>query len=80
MTASFDFDSAPADIDFNLRIFANKWFLSPEITEAAMKYGVSTEALCTAIRDAYDRWRDHHGAFAGLAESEAVAGKPYPAT
>ncbi|MYE47554.1 MAG: class I SAM-dependent methyltransferase [Chloroflexi bacterium] len=75
MTSSIDVYSAPADVDF-IHGFANTWFLSPEITEAAIKYGAATEALIDAIRDAYDSWRVHPGAWCGLAFGEAVAGKP----
>ena len=75
VTASFDIYDAPADIAF-IYAFANKWFLSPEIMEAAIKYGASTEELCDAIREAYDRWKDHPGALCGLAFGEVVAGRP----
>ena len=75
ITGSFDIYSAPDDIAF-IFAFANKWFLSPEITEAAIKYGASTRELCDAISAAYDRWKDHPGALCGLAFGEAVAGKP----
>ncbi len=75
MTASFDVYSTPADVAF-IYEFANKWFLAPEITEAAIKYGAATQNLCDAIRDAYDRWKDHPGAFCGLAFGEAIAGRP----
>ena len=75
ITASFDIYSTPADVAF-IYEFANKWFLSPEIVEAAIKYGASTRELCDAISVAYGRWKDHPGAFAGLAFGEAVAGKP----
>ena len=75
VTGSFDIYSTPADMAF-IYEFANKWFLSPEIVEAAIKYGASTRELCDTIRNAYDRWRDHPGAFVALAFGEAVAGKP----
>ena len=75
VTGSFDIYSAPPDVAF-IYEFANKWFLSPEITEAAIKYGASTEELCDAIRVAYDKWKDHPGALCGLAFGEAVASKP----
>ena len=74
MTASVDIYSAPADVAF-IYEFANKWFLSPEIMDAAIKYGASTRDLCDAIRHAYNRWKDHPGAFCGLTFGEAVAGK-----
>ena len=74
---TFDFDtySTPPDIAF-IYVFANQWFLSPEITEAAIKYGASTEELCDQIREAYVRWKDHPGAFCALAFGAAVANKP----
>lgn len=75
VTGSVDIYSAPADIAF-IHEFANKWFLSPEITEAAIMYGASTRELCDAIRRAYDRWKDHPGAICGLTFGEAVAGRP----
>ena len=75
ITASFDTYSTPADISFIYNI-AQQWFLSPEITEAAIKYGASTEQLCNAISVAYDQWKDHPGAFCALAYGEAIANKP----
>ncbi len=75
MSASFDIYSTPEDVAFIYRL-AHMWFLSPEITEAAIKYGAATEELCDAIGAAYDRWKDHPGALCGLAFGEAVAGKP----
>ncbi len=75
ITASFDAYSAPEDVLFTFG-FASKWLLSPEITEAAIKYGAATEGLVKAVRDAYDRWKDHPGAICGVAFGEAVANKP----
>ena len=74
-TASFDIYSSPADVAFIYRL-AQKWFLAPEITEAAIKYGASTRELRDALADAYDRWKDHPGAVCGIASGEAVAGRP----
>ena len=74
-TATFDRLQRARGRSLHLRV-ANKWFLSPEIVEAAIKYGASTQELCDAIRDAYDRWKDHPGAFAALAFGEVVANKP----
>ena len=73
--ASFDVYSAPEDVAF-IYGMAQEWFLAPEITEAAIKYGAATESLCRRIAAAYDRWRDHPGAIAGVAYGEAVARKP----
>ncbi len=75
VTASFSPYSTPDDITFIYGL-ANDWFLSPEITEAAIKYGAATEDLCNAIRVAYDRWKDHPAAFVTIAYGEAVANKP----
>ena len=74
-TNSFDIYSAPADVAF-IHGFAKQWFLSPEITEAAIKYGAATPELCSQMGDAYDRWRDHPGAMCALAFGDAVANKP----
>ena len=75
ITASFDIYSAPEDVLF-LFGFASKWLLSPEITEAAIKYGAATEDLRNAISVAYNRWKGHPGALCGVAFGEAVANKP----
>lgn len=75
VTSSFDIYSAPADTAF-IYGFANQWFLGPEITEAAIKYGASTPELIEAIRVAYDKWKDDPGAICGIAFGEVVAGKP----
>lgn len=50
--------------------------MSPEITESAIGYGVATKKLCEDISIAYDRWKDHPGAFAAVAHGEAIAFKP----
>ena len=73
---SFDIYSAPADVTF-IHGFAKQWFLSPEITEAAIKYGAATPELCAQMGTAYDRWKDHPGAMCALAFGEAIANKPY---
>ena len=73
--ASFDIYSTPRDVAF-IHAFANQWFLSPEITEAAIKYGAATKELCNSIGKAYDKWKDHPGALCALAFGEAVANKP----
>ena len=76
MSASFDIYNTPKDIDF-IYGFAMQWFLSPEITEAAINYGASTQALCDEIAVAYARWREDGGAMVGVAFGEAIANKPY---
>lgn len=72
---SFDIYSAAADVAF-IHGFAKQWFLSPEITEAAIKYGAATPELCEQMGAAYDRWKEHPGAMCALAFGEAVANKP----
>ena len=75
ITATFDIYDTPADVEFIFGL-ASLWFLAPEITDAAIKYGASTQELCDQIRDAYNRWKDHPGAICGVAFGEAVANKP----
>ena len=75
VTMSADVYSTPEDIEF-IYGFANRWFLSPEIVEAAIKYGATTRELCDRIRDAYEKWKDHPGAVCTLVFGEIVAGKP----
>ena len=75
VTASFDIYNTPADILFIYNL-AQKWFLSPEIVEAAIKYGASTRELCDAISVAYDEWKVHPGAICAIAFGEAIAGNP----
>ncbi|MDE2756833.1 MAG: methyltransferase domain-containing protein [Acidobacteriota bacterium] len=74
--ATFDIYSAPADVEFIHRL-ALQWFLSPEITEAAIKYGAATRELCDEIASVYDRWKEHPGAFLGVAFGEALANKAF---
>ena len=74
VSASFDIYSWPKNVAFIYGL-AQQWFLSPEITEAAIKYGASTRELCDQISDAYDKWKDHPGAVCGVAFGEAIAGK-----
>ena len=75
ITGSWDVHSKPADVEFIFG-FANQWFLSPEITQAAIKYGASSPELVDRIREAYVAWKDHPGALCNLAFGEAVASKP----
>ncbi|MCY3801835.1 MAG: class I SAM-dependent methyltransferase [Chloroflexi bacterium] len=75
MSASFSTYSTPEDVAF-IYSLANQWFLSPEITEAAIKYGASTEELCNDIRASYDKWKRHPAAFCAIAYGEAIADKP----
>ena len=56
-TSSFDIYSTPKDIGFIYGL-AIQWFLSPEMVEAAIKYGASTRELCDEISVAYARWKE----------------------
>ncbi|MDE2836106.1 MAG: methyltransferase domain-containing protein [Chloroflexota bacterium] len=76
VSASWDIYSTPDDIAFIYGV-VNNWFLSPEVTEAAIKYGAATRELCDRIADAYSRWKDSPGAVFGVAYGEIVAGKPW---
>ncbi|MDE0231534.1 MAG: methyltransferase domain-containing protein [bacterium] len=75
ITASFTTYSTPEEVFFGHRI-ANRWLLSREITEAAIKYGAATQTLWDDIQIGFDEWKKHPGAFAGIAYGEAVANKP----
>ena len=75
MSASFNTYNSPEEIAF-LYDIANDWLLSSEITLAAIKYGAWTEELSNRLRTAYDRWKAHPAAFAGVAYGEAIANKP----
>ena len=75
VTNSFDVYSSPADVAF-IHAFAHRWFLSPEIINAAIKYGATTRELCDKIGAAYDQWKEHPGAFCALAFGTAIANKP----
>ena len=76
-TASFASYSTPEEVAFIYGI-VEQWFLSPEITEPAIKYGAATQKLCDDIRAAYAQWKDHPGAFTAVAYGEAIANKPVP--
>ena len=73
-SASFDFFATPADVAF-IYEFATNWFLSPEMTDAAIQYGATTEAEGARISKAYNMWKDDPGAFCALAFGEAIAAK-----
>ena len=75
ITASLKVYSTPDEVVAAHRL-ADRWFLSQEITEAAIKYGAATRQMCDEMRIAFDKWRDHPGAFAGIAYGEVIANKP----
>ena len=75
VSASFNVYTSPEDLEFFYNLVMN-WFLSPEISEAAIKYGAATEEMCDELRSAHDLWKAHPGAMVGVAYGEAIAAKP----
>ena len=75
MSASFSVYSSPEQIA-SIHRLVSQWLLSPEVTEAAIKYGASSENLARDLRAAYDRWKEHPAALFAFAYGEAVANKP----
>ena len=76
MSASFSVYSFPEEIASIHRLIT-RWFLSPEVSEAAMKYGAASTKLVNDLKAAHDRWKDHPGALFALAFGEAIAQKPF---
>ena len=54
----------------------NGWFLSEEISEAAIQHGAWARELADQIRLAYREWKDSPGAFLAVAYCELLARKP----
>ena len=75
VSASFETYSAPEQIAF-IHSFVTGWFLSPEVMEVDVKYGVSTPQMWERIRAEINRWKDAPEAIAAFAWGEAVANKP----
>ena len=72
---SFDFFGSDADVAF-LRAFIDDWFYSPEVTAAAVKYGLATQEQLDEWRAGLDDWSKEPGACGGFAFGEALASKP----
>ena len=77
MSASYSLYSSPEAIASIYRLIS-QWLLSPEIAEAAIKYGAASKSLVNDLRAAYDRWKDHPGALFAFAYGEAIGRKPMP--
>lgn len=75
VSGSFDIYSTPEDIKF-IYGFVKRWFLAPEIMDAAIKYGASTRELCDAIEVAYSKWTTDPGAVVAIVNGEVIASKP----
>ena len=73
--ASFSVYASPEEVASIHRLIS-QWFLSPEITEAALKYGASSERLINDLRVAYDRWSENPAALFNIAYGEVIASKP----
>ena len=77
MSASYSLYSSPESIASIYRLIS-QWLLSPEIAEAAIKYGAASKSLVNDLQAAYDRWKDHPGALFAFAYGEAIGRKPMP--
>lgn len=75
MSASFSVYNSPGEIASIYRL-VTQWLLSPEVSEAAMKYGASSERLVNDLQVAYGSWKEHPGALFTFAYGEAIANKP----
>ena len=73
--ASFDMYHTPEDVAFIFGV-ADRWFLSPEIVDAALKYGASSQVVVESIRAAYAEWLEDPGAICALAFGDAIAYNP----
>lgn len=74
VNTSFNSYSSPQDLDY-FYTMVKEWFLSPDMREAAIKYGAATQGLYDNIREAHEQWRAHPGALVGIAYGEALAWK-----
>ncbi len=72
---SFDFFGTAADVAF-LYGFIMDWFYSPDVIEAATKYGIATHEQFDTWKRGLDEWRDAPGACGGFAFGEVIAAKP----
>ncbi len=75
ITGSVDIYSTPGEIEFIYRL-SQKWFMTPEVVEGAIKYGATSRELADRTARAYDEWKDDPGAVSGVAFGEAIAAKP----
>ncbi len=75
LSASFEVYSDREDINTFYHLI-KEWFLSPEITEAAKKYGAGSESIFKQVDTEMDNWRKHPGAVAAIAYGQAIAVRP----
>ncbi len=76
INASFSVYTSPEEIESIHRLIS-LWFLAPEVTEAALKYGASSEKLINDLKVAYDRWSKDPAALFNIAYGEVIASKPF---
>ena len=74
-TASFDSFGTDADVAF-LHRFIIDWFFTPQVIEAATKFGLSSREEFEERRGQLDAWKGQPGAFGGFAFGEAIGRKP----
>ena len=75
VTAAYETYSAPREIQF-IHAFVTQWFISPEVTEMGIEYGVSSPDTWDRIRASFDQWKDAPDAVAAFASGQAIANKP----
>lgn len=77
LRASMIIETYAGDIDverfFNL---VTGWFLSAEMTDAAMSYGTATQDDLVRLSEAMAVWKEQPGALAGIAFGRAVGVRP----
>ena len=74
-SASFDFFGTSEDVAF-FHGFVLDWFYSPEVIEAATKFGLATQEQFDEWREGLDEWKSNPGAVGAIAFGEAIATKP----
>lgn len=72
---SFTFFGTDEDVAF-LHKFILDWFYSPEVIEAATKYGLATHEQFDTWKKGLDDWRVAPGACGAFAFGEVIASKP----
>ena len=75
MSASISTYSTPKEIAVIYDLI-DRFLLSEEIVEAAIKYGAFSRGLYNDIRNSFSKLKHHPAAFCGLAYGEAIANKP----
>ena len=74
-SASFDVFGTPKDIAFLYNV-AVGWFLSPDVVEAATKYGLATQEQFDEWRRHIDEWKGDPGAFGCIAFGQCLGTNP----